>query len=194
LRAAARHHDGRPITVEDVIFSFEAYKKYNPLIGAFYRDIAKVEQTGEREITFRLDSTGNREIPVILGTLRVLPKHWWEGSDAVGKKRDIGATTLEPPLGNGAYRIKDFVAGRRVFTGGEGLLGQDSTSISGATISTEFATSIFVTQPSHWKPSRPTMRTGASRTAPRTGPWPTIFPRSTTSGWSSRNSPSATGG
>jgi microcin C transport system substrate-binding protein len=117
LRAAARHHDGRPITVEDVVFSFEAYKKYNPLIGAFYRDIAKVEQTGEREITFRLDSTGNREIPVILGTLRVLPKHWWEGSDAAGKKRDIGTTTLEPPLGNGAYRIKDFVAGRKVVYG-----------------------------------------------------------------------------
>ena len=41
LRAAARHHDGTPITVEDVIYSFEAYKKYNPFIGAFYRDVAK---------------------------------------------------------------------------------------------------------------------------------------------------------
>ena len=57
---------------------------------------------------------GNREMPVILGQLNVLPKHWWEGTDAAGKKRDIGATTLEPPLGNGAYRIKEFVAGRTV--------------------------------------------------------------------------------
>ena len=53
-------------------------------------------------------------MPVILGQLNVLPKHWWEGTDAAGKKRDIGATTLEPPLGNGAYRIKEFVAGRTV--------------------------------------------------------------------------------
>jgi microcin C transport system substrate-binding protein len=114
LRAAARHHDGKPMTAEDVIYSFEAYKKYNPFIGAFYRDVAKVEQSGEREVTFTLDSPGNQEMPVILGQLRVLPKHWWEGSDAAGKKRDIGATTLEPPLGNGAYRIKEFVPGRTV--------------------------------------------------------------------------------
>ena len=114
LRAAARHHDGKPITVEDVIYSFEAYKKMNPFIGAFYRDVVKVEQSGEREVTFTLDSIGNREMPVVLGQLRVLPKHWWEGSDASGKKRDIGATTLEPPLGNGAYQIKEFVAGRTV--------------------------------------------------------------------------------
>ena len=114
LRAGARHHDGKPITVEDVIFSFEAYKKYNPFIGAFYRDVARVEQSGEREVTFTMDSPGNREMPVILGQLRILPKHWWEGSDASGKKRDIGATTLEPPLGNGAYRIKEFVPGRMV--------------------------------------------------------------------------------
>ena len=53
-------------------------------------------------------------MPTILGQLRVLPKHWWEGTDAAGKKRDIGATMLEPPLGNGAYRIKEFVAGRTV--------------------------------------------------------------------------------
>ena len=117
LRAAARHHDGKPITVEDVIYSFEAYKKYNPFIGAFYRHVVRVEQSGEREVTFTLDSPGNREMPVILGQLRVLPKHWWEGSDASGKKRDIGATTLEPPLGNGAYRIKEFVPGRTVVYG-----------------------------------------------------------------------------
>jgi microcin C transport system substrate-binding protein len=117
LRAGARHHDGKPITVEDVIYSFEVYKKFNPFIGAFYRDVVRVEQSGEREVTFTMDSPGNREMPVILGQLRILPKHWWEGSDASGKKRDIGATTLEPPLGNGAYRIKEFVAGRMVVYG-----------------------------------------------------------------------------
>jgi microcin C transport system substrate-binding protein len=117
LRAGARHHDGKPITVEDVIYSFEAYQKFNPFIGSFYRDVVKVEQSGEREVTFTFASPGNREMPMILGQLRVLPKHWWEGNDASGKKRDIGATTLEPPLGNGAYRIKEFVPGRSVVYG-----------------------------------------------------------------------------
>ncbi len=114
LRAAARHHDGTPITVEDVIFSFEAFKKTNPFIGAFYRDVEKVEKSGEREVTFRVGSPGNHEMPIVLGQLRVLPRNWWEGTDAAGKKRDIGATILEPPLGNAAYRIKEFVAGRKV--------------------------------------------------------------------------------
>ena len=50
----------------------------------------------------------------IVGKLTVLPKHWWEGTDAQGRKRDISATTLEKPLGSGAYRIKEFVAGRTV--------------------------------------------------------------------------------
>ena len=44
----------------------------------------------------------------------MLPKHWWEGTDANGSKRDVDATTLEPPLGCGAYRIKSFVAGRTI--------------------------------------------------------------------------------
>src|SRR6266436_1518634 len=114
LRAAARHHDGKPVTVDDVIFSMQAFKTHNPSLAAYYRHVAKVEQTGEREVTFVFDAPGNREMPQILGQLNVLPKHWWEGTDASGRKRDVGATTLEPPLGNAAYRIKDFVAGRTV--------------------------------------------------------------------------------
>jgi microcin C transport system substrate-binding protein len=114
LRAEARHHDGKPVTVEDVIFSMEAYKKHSPAMAAYYRHVVKVEKTGDREVTFVFDAPGNREMPVILGQLNVLAKHWWEGTDANGKKRDIGAQTLEPPLGNGAYRIKEFVAGRTV--------------------------------------------------------------------------------
>ena len=114
LRAGARHHDGKPITVEDVIFSMESFRKHSPSHSAYYRHVAKMEQTGEREVTFIFDAPGNREMPQIVGELNVLPKHWWEGTDQAGKKRDIGATTLEPPLGNGAYKIKDFVPGRTV--------------------------------------------------------------------------------
>jgi microcin C transport system substrate-binding protein len=112
LRPQARWHDGKPVTAEDVIFSFEAEKKYNPQFGAYYRHVTKAEKTGEREVTFTFDSPGNRELPQIVGQLPVFPKHWWEGTDASGKKRDIGATTLEPPLGSGPYRVKELVAGR----------------------------------------------------------------------------------
>jgi microcin C transport system substrate-binding protein len=114
LRAEAKWHDGRPVTPEDVIFSFEALKENSPFMGAYYRHVTKAEKTGEHEVTFTFDSPGNRELPQIVGQLRVFPKHWWEGTDASGKKRDIGATTLEPPLGSGPYRIKEFVAGRSI--------------------------------------------------------------------------------
>ena len=114
LRANARWHDGKPITTDDVIFSFEAYKKLHPQYSAYYQHVTKAETTGEREITFTFDAPGNRELPQIVGQFGVLPKHWWEGTDASGKKRDISATTLEVPLGSGAYRIKEFVAGRTV--------------------------------------------------------------------------------
>jgi microcin C transport system substrate-binding protein len=83
-------------------------------LSAYYRHVVKAEKTGERDITFTFDGPGNRELPHIVGQLNVFPKHYWEGADKSGNKRDIGATTLEPPLGNGAYRIKDFVAGRTV--------------------------------------------------------------------------------
>ncbi|MEA2991455.1 MAG: microcin transport system substrate-binding protein [Alphaproteobacteria bacterium] len=114
LRAEARWHDGKPVTPEDVIFSFDILKKQSPMYNSYYRHVTKAEKTGEREVTFTFDSPGNRELPLIVGQLLVLPKHWWEGTDASGNKRDITVTSLEPPLGNGAYRMKSFEAGRRI--------------------------------------------------------------------------------
>jgi microcin C transport system substrate-binding protein len=114
LRAEARWHDGRPVTVDDVIFSLDSFKKHHPQYAAYYRHVTKAEQTGEREVTFTFDAPGNRELPLIIGQLYVLPKHWWEGVDGNGNKRDIGATRLEAPLGSGPYRIKSFSAGRTV--------------------------------------------------------------------------------
>ncbi len=114
LRAQAKWHDGEPITPEDVIFSLDAFKKNHPQFSAYYRHVTKAEKTGEREVTFTFDAPGNRELPQIVGQLRVMPRHWWEGTDASGRKRDIAATTLEAPLGSGAYKIKEFVTGRTV--------------------------------------------------------------------------------
>jgi microcin C transport system substrate-binding protein len=114
LRASARWHDGKPVTPEDAVFSFNALKKNSPMYSAYYQHIVKCEKLGDREIKFTFDAPGNRELPSIAGELPVLPRHWWEGADAQGKPRDISATTLEIPLGSGPYRIKEFVAGRSV--------------------------------------------------------------------------------
>ncbi|HEX5245147.1 MAG TPA: extracellular solute-binding protein [Tepidisphaeraceae bacterium] len=112
LRKEARWHDGQPVTPEDVVYSLEVLKKYSPMYASYYRHVVKAEKTGEREVKFTFDSPGNRELPQIVGELVVLPKHYWEGTDSQGHKRDISQTTLEPPLGSGPYRIKDFTAGR----------------------------------------------------------------------------------
>ena len=114
LRANAHWHDGKPVTPDDVVYSFDAFKKNSPQLGAYYRHVTKAEKTGEREITFTFDLPGNRELPQIVGQLPVLPKHWWEGADKNGKKRDVTATTLEPPLGSGPYRLKQFNSGRDI--------------------------------------------------------------------------------
>jgi len=114
LRRDAKWHDGKPVTADDVIFSLDVFKKNSPQLAAYYRHVVKAEKTGDGEITFTFDSTGNRELPQIVGQLTILPKHWWEGTDKSGRQRDIAATTLEPPLGCGAYRIKEFVPGRSI--------------------------------------------------------------------------------
>jgi microcin C transport system substrate-binding protein len=112
LREGARWHDGKPVTPEDVIWSFEAFKANSPLYAAYYQNVARAEATGPREITFTFSETGNRELPQIVGQLRVLPKHWWTGKDAQGRARNVAETTLEPPLGSGPYRLARFEAGR----------------------------------------------------------------------------------
>ncbi|ABD06478.1 extracellular solute-binding protein, family 5 [Rhodopseudomonas palustris HaA2] len=114
LRADSRWHDGRPVTADDVVFSFDSLKKFSPRYASYYSHVTKAEKAGEREIRFTFDGPGNRELPTIVGELMILPKHWWEGTDEQGRKRDISATTLEKPLGSGPYRIKDFVAGRSI--------------------------------------------------------------------------------
>ncbi|NGX93754.1 MAG: ABC transporter substrate-binding protein, partial [Candidatus Afipia apatlaquensis] len=114
LRKDAKWHDGKPVTPEDVLFSLESLKKYSPMYSSYYKHVVKAEKVGSHDIKFTFDAPGNRELPTIVGELTVLPKHWWEGKDSEGRNRDIGATTLEKPLGSGPYAIKDFVAGRAV--------------------------------------------------------------------------------
>jgi microcin C transport system substrate-binding protein len=115
LRPFAKWHDGKPVTPEDVIFSFDTLKANSPLYSKYYQHVTKAEKTGEHDVTFTFDVPGNRELPLIVGQLiYVLPKHWWEGTDQAGNKRNVANTTLEKPLGSGAYRIKEFVPGRSI--------------------------------------------------------------------------------
>jgi microcin C transport system substrate-binding protein len=114
LRAQARWHDGKPVTPEDVIYSMDVLKKNHPFYSAYYRHVVSTEKIGDRDVKFTFDAPGNRELPQIVGELIVLPRHWWEGTDAQGRKRDVTATTLEVPLGSGGYRIKEFAAGRSI--------------------------------------------------------------------------------
>lgn len=114
LNPKAKWHDGTPITVEDVIWSFNILKKESPNYNQYFANVTEAVAVSDREVEFRFDQKGNRELPLIMGDLVVLPKHWWEGTDATGKKRDVTRPTLEPPLGSGAYRIESFKPGAEI--------------------------------------------------------------------------------
>jgi len=114
LRPEARFHDGKPMTPADVVFTFEQLKKNHPHYAFYYKNVVKAEATGASEVTFTFDQKGNRELPLIVGQMPVLPKHFWEGKSANGEARDLGRSSLEIPLGSGPYRIKEIDAGRSI--------------------------------------------------------------------------------
>jgi microcin C transport system substrate-binding protein len=114
LRPEARFNDGKPITAEDVIWSFQSLKKLNPFYSAYYHNVTKAEAIGAHKVRFSFATRGNRELPQIMGQLPVLPKHYWTGKDAAGRARDISRTTLDAPLGSGPYRIAQVVPGRTI--------------------------------------------------------------------------------
>ena len=108
LRPEARWHDGEPITVDDVIWSFNTLTtKGHPSYRFYYKSVEGVEMLGPLRVKFTFNERNNRELPLIVGDLPILPKHYWE-------QRDFESTTLEPPLGSGPYRVADFEPGRRV--------------------------------------------------------------------------------
>ncbi len=114
LNPAAKWHDGQPITADDVVWSFDETVKLNQSQRFYYQHVVKAEVTAPGEVTFVFDQKGNRELPEIVGELLILPRHWWEGTDAQGNRRDITKGTLEAPLGSGPYRIADVQAGRSI--------------------------------------------------------------------------------
>ncbi len=108
LRPEARFHDGQPVTAEDVAWTFNTLReKGRPFYRQYYADIADVAVEGRLRVVFHFKTNRNRELPMILGEMAVLPKHWWDS-------RDFAKPLTEPPLGSGPYRVGKFEFGRSV--------------------------------------------------------------------------------
>ncbi|MBC3437710.1 ABC transporter substrate-binding protein [Pseudomonas sp. BW16M2] len=108
LRPEARFHDGQPMRAEDVVFTFNALIKDGaPLYRQYYADVAEVVAEDPLKVLFKFKHSNNRELPLILGQLPVLPKHWYAN-------RDFNRGNLEIPLGSGPYKVADVKAGRSI--------------------------------------------------------------------------------
>ncbi len=108
LRPEAVFHDGHKITSADVVWTFDTLReKGRPNYRLYYADVDRAEADGPQRVVFHLKDPTNRELPLILGQLLVLPKHWWEG-------RDFEKPLTDAPLGSGAYKVDRFEFGRTV--------------------------------------------------------------------------------
>ncbi len=108
LRPQARFHDGTPIAVEDVIWTFDTLKaKGLPNYAFYYADVLKAEKIGDRKVRFAFRDDTNKELPLIVGELPVLPAKWWA-------TRDFEKVSLEAPLGSGPYKVDSFDVGRSI--------------------------------------------------------------------------------
>ena len=108
IRKEARWHDGKPVTADDVIFSLNTLKtKGHPVYRVYYAAVAGAEKVADRKVRFVFSGGENRELPLIVGQLPILPAHYWAD-------RDFEKTTLEPPLGSGPYKIRGFEQGRTI--------------------------------------------------------------------------------
>ncbi len=110
INAAARWHDGQPITAQDVAWTFETLMKVGaPFFKAYFGDVEKVRVDDAQRVTFLIKNPENRELPLVLAQMVVLPKHFWT---AMG--RDISQGSLTIPLGSGAYKITDVKPGAHI--------------------------------------------------------------------------------
>jgi microcin C transport system substrate-binding protein len=107
LRAEARFSDGTPVTVDDVIFSWQTLKENGlPNARATWARVAAVAKTGPRRVRFTFADTSDRELPLLIaGFMPILSRAWWEG-------RNFGVTTLEAPLASGPYTAESVEPGR----------------------------------------------------------------------------------
>ncbi|MDF1793998.1 MAG: extracellular solute-binding protein [Thalassobaculaceae bacterium] len=109
LNPSAKWHDGTPVTAEDVTWTFNTLvEKGAPFYAAYYGDVETVEAVTAQRVLFKFkDGMVNQELPLILGQLIILPKHWWAD-------RDFSAPLTDLPLGSGPYKATAFEFGRSV--------------------------------------------------------------------------------
>jgi microcin C transport system substrate-binding protein len=108
LRKSAYFHDKTPITADDVVFTFNILRaKGQPFFKVYYADVENVEKINQYKVKFNFKNSKNSELPVILGQLPVLSKKYW-------KALNFEETTLEPPIGNGPYRVAKVDPGRSI--------------------------------------------------------------------------------
>ena len=108
LDPAARFSDGKPVTAEDVLFSWALLRdKGRPNHRTYYSKVAKAEIVGERSVRFDLAGADDRELPLILGLMPVLPRH---AVDA----ETFEETSFVPPVGSGPYRVSEVKPGQSV--------------------------------------------------------------------------------
>ncbi len=101
LRKEARFHDGHPITAEDVAYTFNLIRKEgHPFYRQYYADVDKVIIENKHQVLFTFKVKNNRELPMIVGDIAVLPKHYWQD-------KNFNTTSLTPPLGSGPYKISE---------------------------------------------------------------------------------------
>ncbi|MEZ5935231.1 MAG: extracellular solute-binding protein [Alphaproteobacteria bacterium] len=106
LRPEARYQDGEPITAEDFVFRFETTQEIGrPFLKSFYEDVEGVEALSDHKLKFTFKTRDNMKPLLKVAELSPLPRHYW-------KERDITKTTLEPPLGSGAYELAEVDPGR----------------------------------------------------------------------------------
>jgi peptide/nickel transport system substrate-binding protein len=108
LNPQAKFSDGTPITVDDVIFSHAVLRDHGrPNHRSYYKKVTKVEKTGDRKVRFTFDQSGDREMPLIMGLMPVLPSH-------LLTPETFEKTTLKPPIGSGPYVIDAVDPGKSI--------------------------------------------------------------------------------
>ena len=108
LRPEARFSDGSPVTVEDVIWSYEVLgTKGHPRYLGFWEKVSEIKATGPRSLRISFNKA-DRELALIAGLRPILQKAQWQD-------KDFGASTLaDIPIGTGAYVVQEFEPGRHV--------------------------------------------------------------------------------
>ncbi|MBI1214352.1 MAG: ABC transporter substrate-binding protein [Alphaproteobacteria bacterium] len=108
LRPQAKWNDGTPVTAQDVVWTFHTLMtKGHPFYRAYYAKVKDATAESPTRVKFTFTMAGNRELPLIMGQMPVLPEHYW-------KDKDFSKTTLVPPLGSGPYEVDKVDPGRRI--------------------------------------------------------------------------------